>query len=631
MRTSPLMRFKPLWIMLAAALSASPAVATAQQAEQQFKEGYFQQTHQQDYAAAAAAYEKVVADSAAPEALRAEAKTRLAQTREDQAATDLAQLMPPNSILYFEISRPGKHVGRLLEMLGLQPQPDAKSPSDAKTATPLPGGLALPADFKVSPALVRELQKVRGAAVAITGVEPDGRPHGVAVIHPGDFDLTRGLIETGLQVLPEAEPIAGFKVYQVQGEVWVAATNRLFIVADSREQVAQTVSRLQDKKADSLAQQPHFSRLKEGRENSLAFVYVNGQRALQAAGPHLRGQEAMMVRMFLDLEHLESVSAGFGTTEKGIQAHARVVLAEGHRNLAYGMVRTAPMSRRSLAHVPAGAVAVAVFGLNPPDQSGGQPGGQAPSLSAMDIGREVFSNVEEVSLFVLPPERGDAGPPIPEFGMIAAVKDPAKSEALWDQLLSLAAMFGPQVAEPPKEIEIEGRKAKQYQFRGAPPIVVVRLADRAMAAGTEDAISAAIRAEGPYAITGDPQFKLLLDGLKAESSKAVLVHVGRAIGVAASMPRAPEEAKQIAALMGDLKVMVVTNEQPNEFVIRASATGLPNVPKIVQATLQAHPLQGERSRRTSAVRVRVSEPQRPEERPQTTRRIEETTPAPDKP
>ena len=56
-------------------------------------------------------------------------------------------------------------------------------------------------------------------AVAITGIEPDGRPHGVAVIHPGDFDITRGLIETGIQVLPEAEPIGGFKAYQVHGEV----------------------------------------------------------------------------------------------------------------------------------------------------------------------------------------------------------------------------------------------------------------------------------------------------------------------------------------------------------------------------------------------------------------------------
>ena len=296
-----------------------------------------------------------------------------------------------------------------------------------------------------------------------------------------------------------------------------------------------------------------------------------------------------MARMFLDLEHLESVSASVGTTDKGIHAQARVVISEGNRNLAYGIVRTAPLSQRSLAHVPAGAAAVAVVGLNPPAKASDDSSPKTPSLTAMDIGREVFANVEEISVFVLPAVPSDAARAMPEVGMVAAVKDPAKSEALWDQLLSLASMFGPQIAQPPQEVEIEGRKAKQYQFQGAPPIVVVRLADRSLAAGTRGAVSAAIKAEGPNAITGDPQFQPLVAGLKPESSKAILVNVGRSVGIAATTapPRDRATAQQIASLLGDLKVMVVTNEQPNELVIRASATGLPNVPNIVQAVAGA--------------------------------------------
>jgi hypothetical protein len=241
----------------------------------------------------------------------------------------------------------------------------------------------------------------------------------------------------------------------------------------------------------------------------------------------------------------------------------------------------------------------------------------------MDLGREVFSNVEEVSLFVLPPESRDAGRPMPEVGVIAAVKDPAKSEALWDQLLSLAAMFAPQVAQPPQEIEIDGKKGKQYQFEGAPPIVVVRLDDQAIAAGTHSAVSAAIRAEGPSAITGDLQFKPLLDNLTPESSKAVLVHVGRAVRVAASMPGAPQEARKIASLMDRLKAIVLTNEEPNGFAVRASATGLPNVPDLVQAAAGAAPM------RSREVRVRVAEPQRFEQ--VAPRRVEESAPAQLKP
>jgi hypothetical protein len=435
----------------------------------------------------------------------------------------------------------------------------------------------LPADFAVSPALTRELKKIRGAAVAIIGFEPNGKPHGVAGSDHGDFYMGRGV--------------------------------GLFIVSDSREQIAQTVARLQTPKSDSLATQTQFSRLAADRENALVFAYVNGQRAMQIAAPHLRGQEAMMAQMLLDLAHLESASAALGTSDKGIHAQAKVVMAPGHRNLAYAMVRTAPVSKKSLTHVPAGAAAVAVLGLNSPGAWVARAEGETPSLTAMDIGREVFANVEEISLFVLPAQRGDSPGPIPEIGMVAAVKDPAKSEALWDQLLSLAAMFGPQVAQPPVEVEVEGRKAKEYRFQGAPPIVVARLADGAMAAGTRGAVSAAVRAEGAYAITGDPQFKPLLDGLKPESSKAVLVHVGRAIGIAAATPGAPAEAQQIAALLSDLKAMVLTHEGPNEFVIRAAATGLPNVPDIAHAVLQSHPRE-----RNVSVRVQSSPPRLIEER-----------------
>jgi hypothetical protein len=320
------------------------------------------------------------------------------------------------------------------------------------------------------------------------------------------------------------------------------------------------------------------------------FAYVNGRRALEIAGPHMRGQEAMMARMFLDLEHLESISAAAGANEDGLQVHVKVALADGHRNLAYGMIRTAPVTKKSLAHVPAGAAAVALLGLNPPSQAAGQTGGAAPTLSAMDIGREIFSNVEEIGLFALPPAtpatRSSAA--MPEIGMIAAVKDPAKSEALWDQLLSLAAMFGPQVAAPPKEIELQGRKAKEYQFTGGPAIVVARIGDQTIAAGTHGAVAAAIGAGSLGGIAGDAQFKPLLDGLTPETSKALLVHPGRIISLGAAIaPRDFREAAQFGALLGDLKFMVATHEKPNELVIGAALSGLPHVPSIIHATMSA--------------------------------------------
>src|SRR5688500_17387150 len=111
MRSKPMLRSRPVMGVLVAVFLVLPSVATGQAApaEQQFKEGYFLQTHEHDFAAAAAAYQKVVADANAPAALRAEAQARLGQCQEEQVATDLAGLMPPEAVAYLEISRPGKH------------------------------------------------------------------------------------------------------------------------------------------------------------------------------------------------------------------------------------------------------------------------------------------------------------------------------------------------------------------------------------------------------------------------------------------------------------------------------------------------------------------------------------------
>jgi hypothetical protein len=91
------------------------------------------------------------------------------------------------------------------------------------------------------------------------------------------------------------------------------------------------------------------------------------------------------------------------------------------------------------------------------------------------------------------------------------------------------------------------------------------------------------------------------------------------------MPRERDEARQIAALVGDLRVMVVTNEQPNELAIRAAAWGLPNVNDIIQAAIAAHS-----QRRGQAARSPSEPPRLIEERTAPPQRISRPLPAPQK-
>jgi hypothetical protein len=543
-------------------------------AEENFAQAFFLQAHQHDAAGAANAYQKVADDASAPETLRAEARTRLEGLREDTAAADFARLMPPDLMGYIEVVEPGEHIARILKMMGLCEVPGADKPSEP--ALPLEAGLAIPADFHISPALLAEIKKLRGAAVGVTAIDGKGKPSGVIVIHPGDCDLVRGLIETGIQLLEPAESIEGFKTWHLRDYGWVMLTHRLVLASDTREQLAAAVGRLRNPSAESLASREQFKRVRSASSGVMA--YVDGQQIVKFLSPNLKGREATMIKALLDLEHFESAVATLSTNDNGVQLRAQVNLTPGHRNMAYALIRTAPISKRSLEQVPKGAAGVVILGLNPPSAVPAPQGDQqSPNISAMDIGREFFGNINELAAFALPRTSTSAGG-LPEVGLIVVVNDANKSEALWNQVLSIVALAGARTTQPTADATIEGKAAHVYSFEGLPPIAVVRADDRGLVIGTQAAVAASLRAiADKQSILQDDAFSALVGKLTPETSKAVLIDAGRAMEVAASMSngRNASELREAARMADGLKLSLVTDEAPNQLTIAVEATGLP--------------------------------------------------------
>jgi hypothetical protein len=592
-------------------VSFASAAAQADDAATWVQKGFYLQVHEGDLAGAAAAFEHVVSDSAASAKLRSEAQTRLAQCREDLASADLARLMPPDAIGYLELNRPGDQLVRLAKMLGLVQEPGAQRAAHAEEhaahGIPLGNGLVFPANFTLSPALAAELKKFRGAALAITGLDErmKGVPEGVLVIHPGDSDLVRGLLETGVQLIESAKPIGDFKTYRFKDdhhEFWITVTARLLIAGTKRDAVAATVERLGNPKAASLATRPAFKALEAERRTGLLFAYVDGHEMARRLRPLMKGQEAAIIGTVLDLDHLESLTLTAGVTDDSVKVSARMNLLPGHHNLAYNLIRTPPFTKRSLGSVPRGAAAVVLLGLNP--ATPGPAASSAPNkdatvtITGMDLGREIFGNIEEVAFFVLPPgaDRATGHSPVPEMAAVFAVNDAAKSEALWNQILALAALFGVRDSHS-REVKIDGKPGKLYQFPRIPPIVVLRGADRTLIVGTEGAASAALRANGGQeSILTDEAYRNLLSRLTPNSSKAVLVDASRALQIARdfSGDRDSNEMHMAGLVLKDLRLSIVTDEAPNCLTVSIEATGLPNVPSVIQTlgSQMAHSQEG---------------------------------------
>jgi hypothetical protein len=510
--------------------------------------------------------------------------------------------MPADALVFVEVGQPGEQLARLIKMLGLVREPGgAAAPS---TVIPLGDGVYFPEDFTVSPALVAELKKIHGVAAALTGLDDRGRPSGLLVVDPGTSDLLRGILETAVQVLEPAEAIEGYKTYRgADKKSWICVAPPFILVATSREQVVAAVGRSRDPKAESLASQSEFQAWTKDRQNSLVFLHINGPQVVKQLGPALKGKEAAIARGVLDLDHLESLVVTLGASGDKVELRAQLNLTTGHRNLAYSLARTAPLSLRSVAGVPEGVLGVVMIGLNRPSDAV-SPSDRGPAdggVSALDLGRELFSNIEELSIFALPPSGlGPKDKPIPEFGVSLAVKDAAKSQALWNQLLALPALFGAPGVQAAGEIQIEGQPARLYQFGKGPNVVVASSSSGSMFLGTEAAVTASVKAATTTrCLSSDPGFRLLLGRLTSTTSKAVLVDVGRIVQLAAAAHPKDKDAAVAGLIFKDLKVSAITNEAPAQLSVIIQATGLPNVPSLIK-TVSAARNQPPRDGRTSS-------------------------------
>lgn len=547
-------------------------------------QGYYLERQRHNPAAAAKFYQKVLDNGRATTEDRAAAKRQLATCQEAAKIVDLARLMPENALVFAELSHPGEHLAQLAAALGVL-DPDGESTVVGSGDTPrleIEDGFGIPVDFRISPALIDELSNVNGAAAAITGFDREG-PLGVVVIDAGNSNLIRGLVETGVQLVEPTESIEGFRTYTVENEVWITATHRLIVVARDRDSVANVLRRMNDPSDTGLAGLDAFQKARSQHHDPLAFAFVAGSTLRQVVREQVRGQEALVANALLDLENLDSITAALNTANDEITFDARAELTPGHRNLAYGMVRTAPITGESQAFIPESAAAYALLGLNESGllpSSGKQPG----VMSLLDIGRELFANMQEVGLFVVPTIAGGAREPIPNVGIVISAADADRSERLWKQMLSMPSELGLPETRPPEQVTLNGHSAIQFQFPDeVPPLVLCRVSDQHLVAGTKDAVEEALGMVGQGHIgQGHSPSDSRSSAPNSPVHKLLEVDVDRVLKFVAMLEQDDaREINQIRNLVPDLTVTLESHENENSLHVHGAVHGLPSLQDVL--------------------------------------------------
>ena len=379
-------------------------------------------------------------------------------------------------------------------------------------------------------------------------------------------------------------------------------TERLIIIGRPRENAVAVAKRLRAKEQQpSLADNPGLVKTASWRKNALIFGYVNTEAPLALLREKVAGtgeaDDLRRIEAILDLDHVDSVAFRAGVTETGVSADVAIQFEEGHQSLALNLTRTPPLSTRSIKCVPEGAVGVLAFALSSAEakyDSGVGAKETVRQVTGLDFGREIFANIEEVAVFVMPP--GSEGPGttapriddnyVPDGGIAITVKDPAQSDALWTQLLALPTLIlGPSESSS-EPTELEGVRTTVYKFPENTQIVYANQGNQILLGTSERAVALMARAKRESkSILTDKAFATATKDLGKETSKLLVVHAARACKLAAEY--APPEMAVPLKVMApnaakDLVVCAMTQESPTQVVYHAGIENLPQIHVILE-------------------------------------------------
>jgi len=211
--------------------------------------------------------------------------------------------------------------------------------------------------------------------------------------------------------------------------------------------------------------------------------------------------------------------------------------------------------------VPADAAVVAAFRLSEAEGLGAARTAATWHATGLDIGREIFGNIDDAVLFLVPPGDEARGGPIPDVAVVLDVKDPGRSEALWSELLRVGATIAREDPEVLDHAQIAGRDVRVYRLPDRVNLYFCALEDRVVLSVTEHAMARALGvAAGEPSLLDTDRYREAVAGVQG-ASKIAIVDIGSVLASFGPLLDIPQrEANQIREVVGESLVTLSTRE-----------------------------------------------------------------------
>lgn len=629
-------RTKLFTILLLALVGLIGAIALAKSASVLLREGLYAEEVEGDLDAAIGVYEQIIADAEAPKQQVAQALYRLGMChmkKKDELAAkaafsklvtdygdqtqlvekvrplldelgnaDPASLMPPGTVAYIEIGSPGKQIETILNMLKDTP---FENPL-AMIGQHQPGDQMGPEQIVASllnPSMMAEFKKIRGMGIGITQIAQDNPP-AIVVLYPGKSDALRGIIQMGLGFIGQpAQAIEGMTTLSFGGGGGAAYDDTVIIVASPSAKGAELLQ-WSIKQYKGLIKEPSlassnksFARIsKKARQDNVLTVWLNADEAYQSL-QRMFPADAMPAQLRMadgmaDLKNIDDLIASLSIRPTGLALDANVHLKEGHNCLAYNLIRTPGLSVAALNAVPSDAIAMFSVALGRSDTAQAQAAGeQIRNVTGLDIGRELFDNIEQITLFAVPFRKpteqlsDDMPPQIKSFGLAITSANPQQTHQILSSVLRSANVVIGETQPAGGRFDFT---LPNYQKLFGYVDDTNKTTVLSLNSSLIEASGAAMKQRSGAVKSGPLQGAL--QALPETTSKLVAINVAGAVQFAAENMELPEgevadrvrEAlAQLAQASAKTTVRLQTSEEANSFGVRLSIDDLPPIPQLI--------------------------------------------------
>ena len=533
---------------------------------------------------------------------------------EELSNGDPAALMPPDTLIYIEVGSPGKQVETILKMLKGTPFENPLAAIGGGKGNNQGGPDNIIAGL-LNPSMMAEFKKIRGIGIGVTGIAID-KPPVIVVLYPGKSDALRGLVMAALAVAGRAgETIEGMQTVAFPHGGGAAYDDTVVIIASptaySAGQLTWCVKQHKGliTKPTLASSNKSFAKVaRKDRQENAFTVWANvdevfaGLKQVLPAGD--MPEQIRKINELVDLERVDDLIAFLSIEEDGIAVEANVGFKDGHRSVAYDMIRTPNLSKAGFEAVPSEAIALVSVALGDAESAQARMlGEKIKEETGLEIAGDVFENIDQITLFALPPGRGssEAIPGVPpiftSIGLAITSDDPQQTRQILTGLLTAANLVASQSADE--------QNSGRYQIELVNMLKLHCFVDQANKAAVLslnpsvlDVSASAIKNSKSVATAGP--LNNAVGKLSPTTSKLALVNVGGAIRVGGAYfllgmtdSKSNELLAQLAQSCDKTTFQFQTYEEANNFKMRAELSELPPISQVLGPITQLSRLRSE--------------------------------------